>query len=81
LPNESNEKGKQVLALEGDKEKNQEIIIKDLTIATKVFDATFVALALESKNNIWILENRASKHVTSNVDLSNKITLITSGNF
>jgi hypothetical protein len=52
LPNESNEKGKQVLALEDDKEKNHEIIIKDLTIATKVFDAAFVALALESKNNI-----------------------------
>jgi hypothetical protein len=78
LPNESNEKRKQVLALEeGNRENNQKIIIKDLPIVTKIFDAAFVTLALESKNNIWILDNRASKHVIGNVDLSNKITPIT----
>jgi hypothetical protein len=61
LPNESSEKGKQVLALEkGGKNKNQEIIIKDLIIVTIVFDDAFVALAFESKDNIRILDNRAS---------------------
>jgi hypothetical protein len=34
---------------ERNKQKNQEIIIKDLTIVIKVFDGAFVALPLESK--------------------------------
>jgi len=81
LPNESSEKGKQVFALEkGNNKKNQKIIIKDLAIVTKKIYDAFVVLVLESKNNIWILNNKASKHVISNVDLSNKITPIALGN-
>lgn len=81
LPNESNEKGKQVFALEeSNQKKNQEIIIKDLAIVIKVFYDAFVALALESKDNIWIINNKVFKHVIGNVDLSNKITPIALGN-
>ncbi len=62
------------------KKATKKIIIKDLAIVTKVFYDAFVAFALESKDNIWILDNRASKHVIGNVDLSNKITPIALGN-
>jgi len=45
-------------------------------LAINIFDVTFITLALESKDNTWILDTKAPKHVIGNVNLLDQITLI-----
>jgi hypothetical protein len=47
-------------------------------LAINIFDVTFITFALESKDNTWILDTKAPKHVIGNVNLLDQITLIES---
>jgi len=62
-----NELSQRVIPLkEGDGENNQKITIEDWNVGSEIFDATLATLMFDSKDNTWILNIRASKHVTSN---------------